>query len=318
MRAMHRIKPWQSCGLVLTVVLAVAGCAGRGQVVVAPTPNTPTATPPPAAANSNPALIEYEARQRETADSATQRGRWAEAILALDVLQALRPTDASLVQRRAQAEESAKLVASERLRQAKAAQQRGDSEAATRLFLEVLALQPAPAMQLEAAEALRALERERVARQHLGVAARLAFARSPLQEKLNAKPASAGRNDVEHASMMAAQGDVSGAIALLKPVNAEANADPSARRLLADLYLRQAEGLWPQQRDAAINAAERGLKVDPKHKLLRERLALWRGAAAAPSAAIAASAPSAAASAAKAAKSTPSPLAPAAATKTLR
>jgi hypothetical protein len=265
----------------LIVAGATVGCAGRGQVVAQPAPSE-AAAPAPSGVPLNPALPAFEARQREAADSATQRGRWAEAIWALDVLQALNPNDATLKARRAQAEESVKLAASERRQQATLAQQRGDGEAATRLHLEVLSLQPTPGLQAEAAEALRALERERVARQHLGISARQAFARSPGQETLNVKAASAGRNDVEHASMMAAQGDVGGAIALLKPVNVQPNADPAARRLLADLYLRQAEGLWPQQASAAISAAERGLKADPKHKALHERLTQWRGSMAAP------------------------------------
>lgn len=260
--------------LVLMLVLLVAGCAGRGQTVPPPVTNEPA---PSAAPVASPALTAFEARQREAADAALQRGRWVDAMWALDVLQALRPDDANLVSRRAQAEELAKQAASERRQQAKAAQQRGDSDSAMRLNLDVLSLAPSATLQAEAADALRALERDRVARQHLGVSARLAFARGPAQEKITGKAASAGRNDVEHASMMAAQGDVSGAIALLKPVNAQANADPAARRLLADLYLRQAESLWPQQASAAISAAERGLKAEPKHKLLSERLAQWRG-----------------------------------------
>jgi tetratricopeptide (TPR) repeat protein len=306
------------CGALLMVViglfglLGTSGCASRWTppnteraASNAPAANTPV-SPAPAARPT--ALAEFEARHRDAADNAGQTGRWAEVIWSLDVLQALRPDDSSLPARRLQAEQAAQALASDRLRQAKAAQQRGDAEAAQRHYLEVLALQPAattPADALQAADGLRHLERERVVRQHLGIPARSTFTRAPLAaNRSNGKVGATGRNDVEHASMLAAQGDVSGAISLLKPVAATGNNDAGARRLLGDLYRRQAEALWPQQRDNAITAAESGLQADPTNKALRERLLLWKAepvmskAAAPPSSS--SSAPASAAPAAKA------------------
>jgi hypothetical protein len=270
----------------LMVVLATVGCASRWT----PPQGEGSATSPPAAVVSTSplpaarptALAEFEARHRDLADNAAQTGRWSEVVWSLDVLQALRPDDTSLPQRRQLAEQSAQALASERLRLAKLAQQRGDAEAAQRNFLEVLALQAAaanPADAAQAADGLRTLERDRVTRQHLGVSARSTFMRAPMAAtRSSGKGSASGRNDVEHASLLAAQGDVNGAISLLKPVAATSNNDAGARRLLGDLYLRQADALWPQQRSAAITAVENGLLADPSNKSLRERLMQWKTA----------------------------------------
>jgi hypothetical protein len=283
----------------LLVVLSLVGCASRWAAPAGTersTPNPPTSAAPadPPAATRPAALTEFEARHREIANSAGQNGRWAEVIRSLDVLQALRPEDSSLPARRLAAEEAAQALASERLRQAKLAQQRGDADVAQRHYLDVLALQPAAsaADATQAADGLRTLERERVGRQHLGVPARSTFLRAPLAAaRNNGKAGTSGRNDVEHASMLAAQGDVGGAISLLKPVAATGSMDAGTRRLLGDLYLRQADALWPQQRTAAITAAENGLQADPSNKTLRERLAKWKDAPAVAKAAAPATAP---------------------------
>jgi hypothetical protein len=267
------------------VVLATAGCASRWATptIEGPTASAPTASPVSPPLVTRPAVVsEFEARHRDAVENASQANRWAEVIWSLDVLQALRPDDTSLPLRRQQAEQAAQALVTERLRQAKQAQQRGDAEAAQRNYLDVLALQPAAASQADAAQAvdgLRQLERERVTRQHLGVSARSTFTRAPLlASRSNGKTGSPGRNDVEHASLLAAQGDVNGAISLLKPVAATSGNDAGARRLLGDLYLRQADALWPQQRTAAITAAESGVLADPSNKTLRERLASWKAA----------------------------------------
>jgi tetratricopeptide (TPR) repeat protein len=256
--------------------LFLLGCASRGSNLTDDTPVIPPVASPAVAVPSAPGLSEFEARQRETLELASRRGRWGEVMWSLDVLQALRPNDTSLAPRRAAAERAAQEAAAERLRLAKLVQQRGDAEGAVRHYLEVLSLQPQHA---EAADALRTLERERVARHHLGVSARAAFARNATAAaKKSGKANDGGRNDLEHASMMAAQGDVKGAIALLKPSSVDVNNDAGKRRLLADLHLREAELMWPSQRGAAVTTAERGLKIDPQHQRLRERLSTWREA----------------------------------------
>jgi tetratricopeptide (TPR) repeat protein len=269
-------KRWLKAGLAISCVLTV-GCANRGPLGAGEGASDPSAVAPSAAvAAISPRLAAFEAQQRLALEQATRQGRWGEALWALDVLQALRPTDTSLATRRANAEREAQDAAADRVRQARQLFLKGDSEGAGRLYLEALSLHP---QHVEAADALRALERERVARQHLGISSRTAFARNPFPAvKKGGKAPDSGRNDLEHASMMASQGDLKGAIGLLRQIVLGPKPEPGARRLLADLYLREAELLWPTQRAAAITSAENGLKLEPQHKRLRESLSAWREA----------------------------------------
>jgi len=95
-------------------------------------------------------------------------------------------------------------------------------------------------------------------------------------------PATSGgadRNELEHASLLAGQGEVDGAIAVLRPLVTSRRADPAVRRMLADLYLRQAEALMPNRRDAAVAALERAVQADPSHTRAAARLKEVSGAA---------------------------------------
>jgi hypothetical protein len=105
------------------------------------------------------------------------------------------------------------------------------------------------------------LERERVKRQHLGL-----LSRNTLNRRMGAEPpmpanttpaatsGGADRNELEHASLLAGQGEVEGAIAVLRPLVTSRRADPAVRRMLADLYVRQADALLPDRREAAVAA----------------------------------------------------------------
>ncbi len=267
--------PWPA----LLLMLVLTGCT------------TPPPAPPPQAAvtvapadaepgaNRLAALPAFQARQRETAAAAAQRGNWAEALWAWDVLLALQPGDPALLEQRAQAELAAASAAADRLQRARQAQQRGDADAATRLYLEVLALAPADR---DAAQGLRQLERERVKRQHLGQLSRNTLSRRnpaesvmPAASSLGTTVPSSERNEVEHASMLAAQGEIDAAIAVLKPLALARRPDSMARRLLADLHIRQAESLMPGDRVAALAALERALLADPSHTRAAALLKEW-------------------------------------------
>jgi tetratricopeptide (TPR) repeat protein len=229
---------------------------------------------PAAAAPRSPAtgLAAFEARQRDAAEAASRQGRWSEAVWSWDVLRALRPNDAEVASRRRQAQKAAETAAAERLPKARQAQQRGDNESATRLFLEVLALAPGTA---EAADGLRAIEAERVKRQHLGQLSRNTLMRRPAADAPSTPSTGmpgSGRNEVEHASMLAAQGEVDGAIAVLTAAPGTRRNDPMARSLLADLYYRQAEGLVATDLPAALAALERSVQTDPTHPRAAARL----------------------------------------------
>jgi tetratricopeptide (TPR) repeat protein len=179
------------------------------------------------------------------------------------VLTAIRPEDATLALRRDRAVQAAQAAGAERLRRAKVALQRGETEAATRLFLETLYQDPG---QAEAGDGLRSLERERVRRALLGAQGRVSVdGRS-----------GAARNEVEHASLLAGQGDIDAAIAVLKPIGVGRSADLTVRRLLADLYFRQGMALLPANRPGALSALELAVQADPGHARALAQLQLLK------------------------------------------
>jgi hypothetical protein len=163
MRSDPRHTRWQRVGSAWLTLALLAGCASK-----APAPAT---APPPSRAawlsahhhrRTRPWLAFQQ--QHRAAAAAEQRGQWTQVLWHLDVLLALAPAmpNCSAAAPRPNKPPSRRRRAQQRARQARA---RGDHESATRLYLELLSLAPGDA---EAAEALRALERERVKRQHLG------------------------------------------------------------------------------------------------------------------------------------------------------
>jgi hypothetical protein len=135
-------------------------------------------------------------------------------------------------------------------------------------WLELLALQPDDAA---AADALRQIERERSRRSQLGRFARppQVAARRPTDNGATPPAASAdaqraANSQREHATMLARQGDLDGAIALLRD-GGWWRTQPAHRTLLADLYVRKAEGLKSSQPEAARAAVEAALAVDARH-----------------------------------------------------
>jgi tetratricopeptide (TPR) repeat protein len=243
----------QSVGVQALALLIFAGCAAQAPQVSIPPPTA--AAPSLEAASAGvevPALAAMEALQRLIADTAEQQSAWPQALSALDVLTAIHPEDAALAMRRSRALQSAQAAGVEHLRRAKVALQRGETEAATRLFLEALYQDPG---QTEASDGLRSLERERVRRALLGAQGRVSVdGRSGV-----------ARNEVEHASLLAGQGDIDAAISVLKPLGAGRSADLTVRRLLADLYFRQGMALLPTNRPGALSALELAVQADPGH-----------------------------------------------------
>lgn len=269
-------RPQSNSQLALTamVCMVLAGCAGT-PTATPPPPAPPLPPPTPAAEPAvalprppAPGLTAFENRHRQAAEAASRRGHWADALWALDVLLALQPRDAELLRRRQQAQDAAQAAAQDKWQAARAAQTRGDNESATRLYLEILALAPTRS---EAAEALRQIEHDRVRRQHLGQLSRNVLTRrgsamepSPVNLPTAPRPGSEG-NSVEHASLLAAQGDLDSAIQIIRPAATAPNPDPAARQLLADLYFRQGEALAGTEKAAAIAALKRAVQTDPGH-----------------------------------------------------
>jgi len=245
--------------LPLTGVLAVAliGCASVSEPARDAAP-TVVSAPSPAPSSAEATLGAFEQRQREAARAAAQQGRWADAAWAWDVVLALRPNDDAAHKERDAALASAASVSADRQARARAARQRGDLDGAVKLYLEALAVAPDDTA---AADALREIERVRTRRGNL------AGPRSA--QPIGRTTPSADRNDLEHASLLASQGEYESAIALLAPLAA---GDARARAQLADIYWQQAQRLESRDRAAAIGALRRCLQFDPNHKAAAQKL----------------------------------------------
>jgi tetratricopeptide (TPR) repeat protein len=248
---------WLSLATLCTV-LPMAGCAALAPsadpapilpaapaVAVAANPTTPA----PAAAASGPAwpppafpmpsageVAAYAQQQRLAARQAAAQGQHAQAQRSWDILLALQPADAEAQAGYAQTSAALRTSAAERLTRARAAQARSDTDGAVRYYLEALALEPD---NTAATDALRTLEHQRAQRNKP-----LSFARAPamtgssIETGLVPKRASSGSAkglvpvaessaglavgsqaaELEHAALLAAQGDLDAAITLLTPL----------------------------------------------------------------------------------------------------
>ncbi|HEX6017439.1 MAG TPA: hypothetical protein VFZ28_05005 [Burkholderiaceae bacterium] len=238
---------------VCAAIVLLAGCASAPETPPATAPAVAAQAPAPPMADTLPA---FERQQRDAAQAAARQGRWADAVWAWDVVLALRPGDAAAREARGAALASAKSAAADREARAHQARQRGDLDGAIKLYLEALAVAPDDT---SAADALRDIERARTRRGNL-VGPRSAQSRPP---------ASTGRNELEHASMLASQGEYESAIALLAPL---ARSDARARAQLADIYWRQAQRLEANDRAGAIAALRHCLLLEPGHKAAAQKL----------------------------------------------
>ena len=237
-------------------------------------------TPPPTSgvARTPSPQSSFEQQQLAQARAQTAQGHLAKAATHWEVLTVLRPHEPSytlaLTQVRAQIDHEA----STELNAAKAARQRGAIDEATTRYLAVLGLQPD---NVAAADALRAIEREHNQRDHLGRYARLTLgsrtnkdSKDSLQTGSPAATAlSAQRNDLEHAALLAGQGEFDDAITLLNQRLKARPQDTSAKELLADVYFAQAEALAPRDKDKAIAALRKCLQLQPRYAAARNRLA---------------------------------------------
>lgn len=248
---------------------ALAAAALLAACASAPPPAAgPIEVPTPAATRAEPPadnrLADFERQQVELAQAAESRGHWAKAALVWEVLTLVNPEDSSHQSRWTTARKQAERLATERQAAADTAQRRGDLDAATRAWLEVLALDPG---RTQAADALRLIERERVRRTTVGrfassVGARRGPAEMPPPEATD--PVRSTNSVREHASMLVQQGDLDGAIQLLKDTP-PARADARLRRQLADLYVQKADALKQRQPEAARANVDAALAIDRRH-----------------------------------------------------
>lgn len=235
----------------------------------------------------------FERQHRQAAKAAAAQGRWAEAQWEWDVVLALKPDDAEARSLQAQAQGQAASAAAAGVARARQAQQKGEVEVATKAYLEALAATPTDTA---TADALRELERNRGRRGNAQAGrAMAAMAPAAPAPKRGAATTKTGgevdSNDLEHASMLAAQGDMEGAMALLKPLSVGPRADANARAMLAELYVQQSDRLLVKDRAGAIRALEACLQLQPGHRAAAAKLKALKLAAAAPVASSPASAP---------------------------
>ncbi len=250
----------------VSALLLLGACAARGPVQL---PADGTAAPArTAAADDGPvdtALHAFARAQAEQAARAEASGQWAAAALSWEVLSLVSPDDKRAHTRLAEARRQANAVAVERLAVAEAAQRRGDLDAASQAYLEVLALDP---MRRSAAEALRQIERERNRRSLVGRMSRLPIARRSgadieITPAANGDPTRSANSVREHATLLARQGDLDAAIQMLRdsPLRNEA----VTRAMLADLYVQKAESIKHSQPEAARAAVNAALVFDRRH-----------------------------------------------------
>lgn len=219
----------------------------------------------------------FEMAQMQRAQEQVKEGQLAEAAWTWEALTVLRPENANYRDSLAATRQLIDSGVAERTEKAKAAHKRGDLDGATSGYLSVLALQPDNEA---AAEALRGIEKERNRKSYLGTPSRVTLRKAATPApKTPAKGAAAqpapDRNELEHIAMLAAQGEVDEPIRLLEKRAPQDRNDPSAKRLLADLYVRKAEKLSATDRPAAIGWLQKCLRVDPKHARATALMRQW-------------------------------------------
>lgn len=257
--------------LVAGACAALFGCASGPPVdETGVLGNRATVSPAPLEPQST-----YEQQQRDRALAFMHQKRLADAAIVWELLTVLRSDVADYRERLADTERQIEVAVAERLPRAAQAAQRSEIDNASQLYLAILALQP---LNETAADALRSLERERNKRTYLGKFSRATLTRRAIanaEMPVNVIASSgglAGRNDVEHAALLAADGEFDDAIGLLDRRLVLDPKDNAARRLLADVHYRRAELLLPRDRPAAIAALEKSARTYPAEPRAANRL----------------------------------------------
>lgn len=212
----------------------------------------------------------FEQQQRERARDLTQQGHYGEAALAWEVLVLLRPDVDEYADHLQRVRARIETRVAQRLQAADEARRRGDADRAAQLYLQALSDEP---LNAHAADALRALERERNKRLYLGKPSRITLARYGMADAQVPRggASAAERNDLEHANLLMHQGEYAEAIRLLERyVKANPN-DEAARKALAEALYQQAERIAAAEPKSALTLYRRAAKLDPGHALAAQR-----------------------------------------------
>lgn len=272
-RVVRALSLWAACALTVA-------CVSPPPAEPAPEPVVRTTLAPVAATSPHPA---FEQRQRERALSLAREGRLADAVVAWEVLIVLRPDVAAYRERFDEVNRQIDATVAERLARAAQAARRGEIDGAMQLYLGVLAVEPD---QAKAANALRALERERVKRNYVGKYTRFTLTRRSISDgEMKSAPKLEERNELEHASMLAGQGDFDDATALLEQRLKTNPREPATQRLLADLYFQKVQAQPGLDKATAVRGLERSVQLDPTHAAAKARLWQLKSSNAAPRAA---------------------------------
>jgi tetratricopeptide (TPR) repeat protein len=220
---------FQAGGAFLAAAL-LGGCATPSPAPAPPSRVAPLPSPQDA----------LEAAYRERAQSAVKDRRWADAVVQWEVLSLLRP---QIPEYRAQVEQTQRRIAeisAEALRAGDAARKRGELEAAQTQYLRVLAVDPD---HVEAMQALREMERERVRRAY--------FTRAPRNVLTMPTPRNGPPQTLPAAEVgvvLLRQGDYAGAIQALGRHLQAHPTDEGAKELLADANFHMGTSLGQQNR----------------------------------------------------------------------
>lgn len=155
--------------------LAAAGGLSLGLLACAGgPPSAPDEAPAPLPAVQGSRNASYESELRQRAQTQTQQRRLADAAVSWELLTVLRPEVDEYRERLADVRRHIELAVAEHARRAQQFQRRGELDRAASQHLAVLALKPDDEV---AADALRAIERERNRRNYLGKYSRITLAK---------------------------------------------------------------------------------------------------------------------------------------------
>lgn len=260
---------WQFRRAALLGMLALAGCAA------APSPPATTMDDEVAPLPPRQAAVGadgFEQRLRERALQAGRQGQLSEAATSWEILTVLRPGQREYRDRLDETRQLIDQALPDRLQRGAQAFKRGELDAAAAHYIAALALAPDNA---QAADALRNIERERNKRSYLGKASRVTLARRPVND---ARVVTAtDRNALEHAAMLAGQGEFDEAISLLERQLSADKRNTSACQLLAEVYVQKADKQALRDKPGAIASLEKSLRLDGGNARAVERLRQLKG-----------------------------------------
>ena len=250
----------------------LAGCSTPGPVPLEPVAPLPVVVAPAAAPRAEIRMNEFERRQQAQAGVAESQSRLADAAVAWELLTLLRPESTTYRDALARVRARIASTVSEKMAVASAAQRRGELDVAAQAYLEALSFAPDHA---GAADALRAVERERNRRSFVGKFSRNTLTRRAVSDgemrytEQSRPGGSVPGGDVdghlEHATLLMRQGEFDSAIGLLRDALRSRTGDAAAKALLIEVYLQKGERTLAKDRRTAKASAEAALQLDPRN-----------------------------------------------------